>query len=171
MQNKRKPVWTSIISFLLFFFCFILHYTDSFDISIRHAAPLALVPLLAAYSMFAPVGASAALGLIIGICMDGCAAGGAACFNSAVMLVIAVSVSVTAENLFNRNMRSAFLLSVLASLFYYTVRWAVLYAFSAGARNSLTYLLSYAFPSSVYTSLFIFPFYFLFKYFDKLKNL
>ena len=162
-------MWTSIISFLLFFFCFILHYTDSFDISIKHAAPLALLPLLTAYSMFSPVGISAAVGIITGICMDGCS-GSTACFNSIAMIIIAVFVSAAAENLFNRNVRSALVLAVLSSVFYYIFRWAVLYAFSSGAHDNLTYLLSYAFPSALYTAVFIFPFYFLFKYFDKLKN-
>ncbi len=169
MQTEKRHPWINFISFLLFFFAYIIHYTDIIDISIKHATPLIILPLLTAFSMFNKPGTSAAAGLLVGICMDSGAAG-ALCFNAAVLMLAAVLISVSAGNLFNRNIRSAILLCVLTSLVYFLLRWIIFYAFRTGAQDNLTYLLSYAFPSILYTDVFIFPFYFIFKYFYKLTT-
>lgn len=169
MQTEKRHPWINLTSFLLFFLTFILHYTDIIDISIKNAAPLIILPLLAAFSMFNKPVPSAAAGLLIGICMDSVASG-AICFNAALLMLSAVLISVSAESLFNRNIRSAILLCVLLSLVYFLLRWVCFYAFSSGADGNLTYLLSYAFPSMLYTDVFIIPFYFLYKYFYRLSN-
>ena len=169
MQTKKRHPWINITSFLLFFLAFIFHYTDIIDISIKNAAPLIILPLLVAFSIFNKPMTSAAAGLLIGVCMDS-AASGAICFNAALLMLSAALISVSAERLFNRNIRSAILLCVLASLVYYLLRWLCFYALSSGAEDNLTYLLSYAFPSMLYTDIFIIPFYFLYKYFYRLSN-
>lgn len=170
MQTKKRHPWINLISFLLFFFAFIIHYTDIIDISIKNAQPIIILPLLTAFSMFSGVGVSAAVGLVTGIFMDS-SASGAVCFNAAVLMVSAALVSVCAERLFNRNIRASVLLCVLVSLFYFLIRWVCFYAFGTGVQDNLTYLLSYAFPSVLYTAVFIFPFYFLYRYFNKLINI
>lgn len=169
MQTKKRHPWINFISFLLFFLAFIFNYTDIINISIKNAEPLIILPLLTAFSMFGGVGVSAAVGLITGIFMDSCASG-AVCFNAAVLMLSAVAVSLLSERLFNRNIRSAVLLCVLVSLVYFLLRWAVFEAFTAGAQDNLTYLLSYAFPSMLYTDIFIFPFYFIYRHFYRLIN-
>ena len=169
MQTKKRYPWIKIITFLLFFFSFIIHYTDIIDIGIKNAEPLIILPLLTAFSIFNGVGVSAAVGLTVGIFMDS-SASGAVCFNAAVLMISAAMISVLSERLFNRNIRSAVLLCLLTSLFYFLLRWICFYAFGVSHEDSLTYLLSYAFPSVLYTAVFIFPFYFLYKYFNKLTN-
>ncbi|MEE1239536.1 MAG: rod shape-determining protein MreD [Acutalibacteraceae bacterium] len=168
MQTKKHHPWINLISFLLFFFAFIIHYTDIVDISIKNAQPIIILPLLTAFSMFNSVGASAAVGLIMGIFMDSCASG-TVCFNAAVLMISAAMISVCAERLFNRNIRSAALLCLLTNLFYFLLRFVCFYAFGTNAQDNLTYLLSYAFPSIIYTVVFIFPFYFLYRYFYRLS--
>ncbi|MBQ2286726.1 MAG: rod shape-determining protein MreD [Clostridia bacterium] len=170
MQLKKKRILFGFFSFLLFFFSFIAHYTDSIDLSIKNAQPFILLPLITAFSMFTTPGTAAVSGLALGICMDGCA-GGTVCFNAIAIMLAATFVSVAANNLFNRNIKSAILLSVIISLFYYILRWLIFYAFSSGSHDNLTYLLSYAFPSVLYTNAFIFPFYFIFRYFNSRLDL
>lgn len=170
MQLKKKRILFGFFSFLLFFFSFIAHYTDSIDLSIKNAQPFILLPLITAFSMFATPGTAAVSGLALGICMDGCS-GGTVCFNAIAIMLAATFVSVAANNLFNRNIKSAILLSVIISLFYYILRWLIFYAFSSGSHDNLTYLLSYAFPSVLYTNAFIFPFYFIFRYFNSRLDL
>ena len=114
MQTKKRHPWINLTSFLLFFLAFIFHYTDIIDISIKNAAPLIILPLLVAFSIFNKPMTSAAAGLLIGVCMDS-AASGAVCFNAALLMLSAALISVSAERLFNRNIRSAILLCVLAS--------------------------------------------------------
>ena len=106
--------------------------------------------------------AAAATGLVLGVCMDS-AASGTLCFNAIVLMLSAALVSASSSRLFNRNLRSAVLLSFLLTLFYFVLRWLIFYAFTVSAQDNLTYLLHYAFPSVIYTNVFIFPFYFLYK--------
>ncbi|MGN0494027.1 MAG: rod shape-determining protein MreD [Acutalibacteraceae bacterium] len=169
MQTKKRHPWINITSFLLFFIAFIIHYTDIIDLSVKNASPLVILPLLCAFAMFNKPMTSAAVGLLIGICMDS-SSSGALCFNAALLMLSATLISVAAESLFNRNIRSAILLCLLVSLVYYLLRWLCFYAFSSGVQDNLTYLLSYAFPSMLYTDIFIIPFYFLYKYFYRLSN-
>lgn len=169
METKKHHPLIGILSFLIFFIVFLLHYSADIDISIKNASPLAVLPLLCAYSMFAQPSAAAAAGLVLGIAMDGVSMG-TYCFNAIILMLSAALVSALAANLLNKNIRSAVLLSVLVSLFYYFMRWLVFYAFAEGTRGNLTYLLSFAFPSALYTAAFIFPFYFIYRYLNKLKN-
>ena len=122
MQTKKRHPWINIISFLLFFFAFIIHYTDIVDISIKNARPIIIIPLLTAFSMFSGVGVSAAVGLVIGIFMDSVSSG-TVCFNAAVLMVSAALVSVCTERLFNRNIRAAVLLCLLTCLFYFLYKY------------------------------------------------
>ena len=145
-MNEKRSVKTAVISFFLFSLLFLLHYSDVISISIKTATPIILLPLLCAFSMFSTPAVSAATGLVLGICMDSAASG-----------------TLCSSRLFNRNLRSAALLSFLLTLIYFILRWLIFYAFTVGAQDNLTYLLHYAFPSVVYTNIFIFPFYFLYK--------
>lgn len=169
MQAKKRHPVIGIITFFLFFTVLIFHSVGTVDISIKNAVPLVIIPLLTAFSMYNSVTVSTVVGLLVGIFMDGTASG-TLCFNAIFFVLAAAFVSVLSENLFNRNIRSALLLSFLVSLSYYLLRWVFFCVIGASAHDNLTYLLRYAFPSIVYTNIFIFPFYFLFKYFNKLIN-
>lgn len=162
MQNKGHRIKYAAVSFFLFFGFFLLHYSVNLDISIKTATPIILLPLLTAFSMFSSPGTAAAVGLILGICMDG-AASGVLCFNAVVLMLSATMASALSSRLFNRNVRSAFILTLAVTLVYFILRWLIFYAFSVSARDNLRYLLHFAFPGAVYTVLFIFPFYFIFK--------
>lgn len=162
MQQGKHKIKYAVVSFLLFFGFFLLHYSVNSDISVKTATPIILLPLLTAFSMFVSPGTAAATGLALGICMDGVASG-ALCFNAVVLMLSAAFISALSARLFNRNVRSAFLLTLIFGLAYFVLRWLVFYAFSVGARDNLYYLLHFAVPGVVYTVLFIFPFYFIFK--------
>ena len=161
-MNEKHSVKAAVISFFLFALLFLLHYSDVISISIKTATPIILLPLLCAFSMFSTPAVSAATGLVLGICMDS-AASGTLCFNAVLLMLSAALISAFSSRLFNRNLRSAALLSFLLTLVYFILRWLIFYAFTVGAQDNLTYLLHYAFPSVVYTNIFIFPFYFLYK--------
>ena len=144
-MNEKHSVKAAVISFFLFALLFLLHYSDVISISIKTATPIILLPLLCAFSIFSTPVAAAATGLVLGVCMDS-AASGTLCFNAIVLMLSA-----------------AVLLSFLLTLFYFVLRWLIFYAFTVSAQDNLTYLLHYAFPSVIYTNVFIFPFYFLYK--------
>lgn len=161
-MNEKHSVKAAVISFFLFALLFLLHYSDVISISIKTATPIILLPLLCAFSIFSTPAAAAATGLVLGVCMDS-AASGTLCFNAIVLMLSAALVSASSSRLFNRNLPSAVLLSFLLTLFYFILRWLIFYAFTVSAQDNLTYLLHYAFPSVIYTNVFIFPFYFLYR--------
>lgn len=169
MQIKKRHPWIVLASILIFFITFMIHYTDAIDISIKNASPMLMLPLLTAFSMFSQPVPAAAAGLITGILTDSAAAG-TLCFNSVAMMLFAAFTAAMSNNLFNRNIRSALLLSVLTSLVYFLLRWLFFYAFITNIEDNITYLLSYAFPSIIYTNIFIFPYYFIFRYFYRRVN-
>ncbi len=161
MPEKKRLRWIRAFSFLLFFLLFILHYTDLLSLRIRGVSPLSLLPLLTAFAMFETLPAAAVSGLLVGICMDGAA--DTLCFHAVFLLLAASLVSVLSNNLFNKNIRAAAVLTLFLSFSYFFLRWLLFYAFTAGMRDNLSYLLYFAFPSILYTELFILPFYFLYR--------
>ncbi|MBR7133704.1 MAG: hypothetical protein IKD04_09270 [Clostridia bacterium] len=166
--KKRHPLY-AVLTILLFFAVLIFHTSDIADISIKTATPLLIIPLLTAFSMFSSPLKAAVAGLISGACIDGVAQKNFS-FNTVVLIIVSVFVSLAASNLFNKNIRAAAVLSLITAVFYFVLLWALFYAFGVSPEQSLEYLLKYALPSAVYSSVFIIPFYFIFKHFDRKQN-
>lgn len=169
MLAKKHHPWIFIANVLIFFTLILIHTSEFIDISIKTATPLLLLPLLTAFSVFAPIGSAAAAGFVSGAFLDS-VAGSTYCFNTIVFMLIGVFVSLVANNLFNKNIFAAAVLSLITSGAYYLLLWLCFHCIGASAENSIGYLLRYALPSAVYTAVFIFPFYFLYKYFNKIKQ-
>ena len=161
-MNEKHSVKAAVISFFLFALLFLLHYFDGRSRSRKTATPIVFLLFLCVFSLSPPPAPPPATGLVLGVCMDS-AASGTLCFNAIVLMLSAALVSASSSRLFNRNLRSAVLLSFLLTLLYFVLRWLIFYAFTVSAQDNLTYLLHYAIPSVIYTNIFIFPFYFLYK--------
>ena len=155
MGTEKRSVKTAVISFFLFSLPFLLHYSDVISISIKTATPIILLPLLCAFSMFSTPAVSAATGLVLGICMDS-AASGTLCFNAVLLMLSAALISAFSSRLFNRNLRSAALLSFLLTLIYFILRWLIFYAFTVGAQDNLTYLFALCIPESLFIPIYLF---------------
>lgn len=168
LAKKRHPVIFTV-NILLFFGVILFSGNDIIDISIKNATPLLLLPMLTAFSIFNSVTACALTGFITGALLDSVSSG-TYCFNTIILMVLSVSVSLAANNLFNKNIRAAAALSLMTSFIYYIVYWLVFMAFGVEIQNSLIYLLEYGLPSAVYSAVFIFPFYFLYRHFAKIKG-
>ncbi len=169
MLTRKKHPFIALANILIFFICYMLHYSSSSVFAIKNAQPFIIIPLITAFAIFNQIGISAVAGLIMGIFMDSVASN-ALCFNTLVMFLIATAISLVSINLFNRNIRAAALLCFLAGLVYFILRWLIFYAFKIPIEDTVIYLLSCAFPSIVYTTFLIIPFYFIYKYFDKIIN-
>lgn len=154
---------------LILFFTILFTVSGVIDISIKNATPLALISLVSAFSIFNSVGKCAAVGFITGACLDSVQVG-SYCFNTIIFMVLAVVVFLISNNLFNKNIQSAVALSLIMSVLYFGLKWVFFFAFGSSLQDSMTYLLSYALPSAVYSAAFIFPFYYLYRFFDKLAN-
>lgn len=168
LAKKRHPI-IFIINILLFFVVIIFSGNDIIDISIKNATPLLALPLLCGFAIFSSFESAVIAGLLTGIMLDSVSLG-SYCFNAIVFLILGAFISISSNTLFNKNIRAAIALSVMVCFIYFTAYWLVFEAFGKELENSLIYLLQYAVPSAAYSAIFIIPFYYLYKHFDKIKN-
>lgn len=169
MLEKKSHPGIFFLNVLIFFLLIIFHTSEFINISIKTATPLLLLPMLTAFAIFEPFGISATAGFIIGAFLDS-VADGSYCFNTLVLMLIGGFVSLFANNLFNKNIFAAAVLSLISCIIYYVLLWFSFHLFGRTVYDSLSYLLGYGFPSAVYSAVFIFPFYFLHRHFNKIKT-
>lgn len=168
-MHKKKHPFIILLNILIFLFVLLFYYTGIFTFSIKGITPLLILPLLTAFSIFHSPIVSALIGLACGIFMDACAIG-AYCFNAIILLLIAAFVAVTSNNLFNKNIQSAAVLSLITSVFYFVMRWLCFHISNVTLTDNLIYLLKYAFPSAIFSAIFILPLYYVYKYFHKITS-
>lgn len=168
MNNKKHP-FIFIFNVLIFFVLTLLHYTDKTAINISGISPVLILPLLTAFSMFHSPIASALTGLFVGIFMDSCTIG-SYCFNAIILLCLGTAMSLAANNLFNKNVLASVVISLITCFLYHIAQWLVFQTFGKAFNESLIYLLQYAAPSALLSSLFVIPFYFLYRYFNKITS-
>lgn len=156
-KQRRFPLIEAIIAFVLFLF----HYTNLIDITIFGASPFILIPLCAAVGIFFSETTGLFFGLICGMACDS-VAGNFTCFNTIALMLIGFFVGIFAKNIFSRNWQGAFALALISSFIYYGIYFILEFVINdvQGKVDALLYTLV---PSAFYTSLFIFPFYFLEK--------
>lgn len=169
MLKKERHIGIFFINLAIFILLLILHFSGVTAVKISGASPLLIIPLLTAFSMFFDELYAAFTGLAAGICMDAFTSG-TYCFNALSLMLLGLAVSFTVHYLFNRNIRSALVLSLFCCAVYYFLRWLCFYAFGSGAEDSFLYLFRYGFPSAVYSALFVVPFYFLERFFYKKRG-
>ena len=167
-KKRSKIILVAFLNFFIFAVLFLIHYTKVFNIGNLNANPIAIIPLLVAYSMFNEEWRSALTGIIVGFFMDSTSSAGNG-FHTVVLGFLGLSVSFIVKYLFNNNLKSAIALALLATLFYFILRWLIFHAIGGNTNDSVLYLMQYALPSVIYTSLFIFPFYYLQKKFYQFK--
>ncbi len=168
MTKNVKKALLFAFDVMLFFIISLLHYSDFLDFKIFGAGTTLLIPLLVAFSMNHSPLTAAMAGMLSGFIMDS-SAHGTYCFNAILLLLIGTFVSVSSSTLFNKNLPSAVVISLICSVMYYLLQWAIFHTFSEGVTNGLSFLLEISLPSAVLTALFIFPFYFLYKYINRIK--
>lgn len=168
MPKNFKKALLFAFNVMLFFLIALLHYSDFLSFRISGVGVTLLIPLLVAFSMNHPPITSALAGMLSGIVMDS-SAHGAYCFNAIILLLLGTFISVSSSTLFNKNLPSAVVISLICSVIYYLAHWVIFHTFSEGITNGVSFLLEISLPSAILTALFIFPFYFLYKYVEKIK--
>lgn len=167
-QNRSRRFAVALIEFIIFATLLLLHYSGAFRISAFRANPIALIPFLVAFSFYHEEWVSAFVGLTVGIFMDAVSAQWSL-FHTTVFMLIGLSSCLIIRHLFNDNVRSSIALSLIATLFYFILRWIFFHAISESTTDSALYLMYYALPSVIYTNIFIVPFYYLEKKLYKIK--
>ena len=169
MLYKKSHPFIAFTTFLLFFVFIIQSSADNLNFSIKGVTPFIILPLLTAYSIFGNVKNCAVIGFITGACADSVASG-SHCFNTVALMLIAVLVCLAANNLFNKNIYAACVLSLITATLYFSFHWLIFHALGSTIKEVLEFLLRFSLPAALYTSVFIIPFFYLYKYFDKIKN-
>ncbi len=168
-STQKKSAFVTVVNILIFLLLMLFNSTDIISIAIGGANPFIPLSFLVAFCMFYEEIPSVLAGLLVGTLLDGFSAT-PMCFNSIVFMLIGLFTAVTVRYFFNNNIRSAIALCIICSLFYFTARWVFTYMFSASQAESLIYLFRYDFPSAVYTTVFIVPFYYLERLINKKSN-
>lgn len=166
-DNKRRLISVLIHSSIFFLVC-LFYSSGTIPLTIGLSTPFTVLPFLVAYSIFATSNKSCLAGLFTGIFLDS-TAGNTYCFNAIVLMIISLLVCLMSNNLFNKNLKATFVISLLSAVAYFVLYWAFFFIIGYDINESLSYLFKIGFPSAVYTSFFIFPFYFLFKFLEKIK--
>ena len=162
MLYKKSHFKTNLLSSLIFFFLTVLQSSGVMPLKIGQASPLYILGLLVAFSVFSTAKAAAVAGFLVGAVLDSTAAEGY-CFNTIALTVIGVAVYLFANNLYNKNIFAALVMSFLAAFFYFGLNWLIFNAFDISLTDGISYLFTFTLPSAIYTAVFVIPFFFIYK--------
>ncbi|MBR5923615.1 MAG: rod shape-determining protein MreD [Clostridia bacterium] len=160
MSNKKAAL-IFLINAAMFTVLILFHYSGA-SIKIMNANPLSALALLITVIMFSSELTGVLTGVAVGIVLDSVAATPPG-FNTAVLTLISFGAAIISHYLFNRNLKAALTLCLIASAVYFAARWLVGFAFAGDINASLNYLFRYAAPSAIYTAVFAVPFFYLEK--------
>ena len=169
MPIKKHNYLLTLLNILIFSVITLIQTSDILSLTVKTATPMLVLPLLCGYAFFSDIRRCIIAGLITGVFIDSVAYN-TYCFNTVVLMLLTVDVAVVSNNLFNKNIRAAVVLSLIMSGIYFVLLWLFFYMSGTDIKSSLGYLLKYALPSAVYSTVFIFPFYYLYKSFKKIRE-
>ncbi len=169
MPIKKHNYLITLLNILIFSFVILIQTSDILDLTVKTATPMLVLPLLCGYAFFADIRRCITAGLVTGIFIDSVAYN-TYCFNTVALMLLTVGVAVASNNLFNKNIPAAAVLSLIMAGIYYFFLWLFFYISSTDLQSSLGYLLKYALPSALYSAVFVFPFYYLYKYLKKIRE-
>ncbi|MBO4692814.1 MAG: rod shape-determining protein MreD [Clostridia bacterium] len=161
MIARKNTFLLFVFNALLFLFLILFHYSG-ISIKISSANPISALALLVAIIMFSGEVSGVITGAVLGIILDSVTATPVG-FNTVTLIVISFFAVLVSHYLFNRNLKSAVVLCLICAALYFAARWLVGFAFSGDIKGSFNYLLRYAAGSSIYTALFVIPFYYIEK--------
>ncbi len=162
MKQKNRHIGITVLNVLLFFAAILLFGNTEIPLHIKHAYPFVLLSLLTAFSCFSNVTLCTLAGFLSGAFIDSIASN-SYCFNTITLMLLAVAANRLSISVFNKNLKACVTLCFFVTLAYYLLYWLCFVALSLGFKENSQYLMQYALPSCVYTTVFVVPFYFLFK--------
>lgn len=159
-QNRVSAI-TYCFTGVLLFAAFIIDRTLTGYIKIGLAVPSFLIAALMVPCMFFYEWYGFVAGLICGMALDGVVAF-TSFMNTFLIMALGFFAGLVAHYVFNRNFKASLVLTFLASVIYYLVRFLCVVAFS-GEIYKWRYLLEVSLPCALYTTVAAIPMYFLFK--------
>ena len=163
-NQKRFSYFVYLGIAVLYFFIFIFSRIPGLSLTLFGITPILLIPALMAGAMFFKESYALITGVYVGVLLDSTTATGF--FNTATFAVIGFCAGILATHLLNKNLRAAALLTLIMSFVYYFAKW-FFYILLGNEPQKMAYLFQISIPSCVYTTLYIIPFYFLFRFIYK----
>ena len=128
-MNKSKKKFVAVyVNLLLIFILHFLRASGLLSLAIANVSPIVLLPLVVSIAMFFGEWSGAAAGFLVGLLMDSVSMGSSV-FNSFCIMTIGLLCGVAANFYLNKNIKSAFALSVSASFAYYLFKFLFLSIF------------------------------------------
>ncbi len=160
MLNRHNYIYYASIG-LIGLMTFFIQATELLP-AVFGVRALPLFALVLCVSVFSNVTSSFVVGLCAGVLMDmvGAAFDG---FHALALVLTAVVCSLLTEFLFNDRLVTTLVLSLGFTALYYFVYWLCFIAFR-GYPSAGLYLLRYSLLQTIYTVLFVVPFYYIIKY-------
>ena len=156
MSNKKTAL-ILLINAAMFTVLILFHYSGA-SIKIMNANPFGALALLITLIMFSSELTGVLTGVAVGIVLDSVAATPPG-FNTAVLTLVSFGATIVSHYLFNRNLKAALTLCLIAAAVYFAARWLVCFAFAGSVESSINYLFRYAAPSAIYTAVLAVPFF------------
>ena len=169
MLYKRKNIRVNLLYATVVLLAVFLYGSPHINISIKSASPFIFLPLIVAFSTFFEIWQSVAAGLLLGSVADSVSSKGF-CANTIVLFCFAVFVCLGTKSLFNKNIKAVVAVCFSLSVIYFLLFWLFFLCGAMTFRENGEYLLLYAFPSALYSTVFVIPLFYLFRYFETLKN-
>ena len=169
MLTKSKKISIAFLKFLLFTVCILLFGSSVIDLSIKTAYPFIVLALLVASAVFSKLSHCAFAGFICGAFVDSITSG-TYCFNTITLMLLAVAACLFSDNVFNKNLKATITLCFICTFVYYLCYWLLFIRPAISTTANPQYILQYAIPSSLYTTVFVIPFYFIYKYWHRICN-
>ena len=169
MLYKKSYPKIALFNLLIFAVLVIVQSSGVLPLRIKQATPLYILGLLVAYCVFSSVKYSALAGFLVGAVLDSTAAEGY-CFNTITLTLLGVAVCLCANNLFNKNILAASVMSLLSSFIYFGTNWLIFNAFDISLSSGIEFLFHFSLPSAIYSAAFVVPFFYIYKHFDNIRN-
>jgi len=154
-----------IVNAILLLGAFFLQYNGVFKISVFGVSPCLPLCIVIAVSIFISEISAFFLGLTVGIIADAFTSTSFG-FNSIIISVICLFVSLISHYLFNQNVRANIVLQLVFTVIYYVIRWLVFLS-NVTASESLRHFISSILPSAVFTAIISILIYYIEKKFYK----
>ena len=162
---EKYSVWLYCTIGLSCFFLLIFQKTPGLSLTLGTATPMLLVPFVVVISCFLREWTGVFFGLFCGIGMDVFLAG-SRCFNTIAMILVGTLAGLLYHYIFNRNIKSVIIGSIIFSFGFCFARWLYLCVFT-GDSSAFLMLIRYEIPSALYTAIFIIPFYYFIRWLTK----
>ena len=166
-MNRQNSVNLQLFCVIgLFIVIHILTYNPFFSLKIYNAVPILTIAAVVTVAFYFGEWWGFISGIISGTFSDAVGSG-AICLDAVFLMCLGLVSGILLRKYLNRNILSVGMLSFTGAILYFLLN-GLIFTFKNDAFQGLEYLLLHCLPSAIYSGLFIFPFFYIFKLIKKI---